>query len=53
MSSMPARVTEADQNDLNPSIGRILRLIAWWSCSTMLLRSLTCRSSIFVSCSEL
>jgi hypothetical protein len=53
MSSIPARVTAADQKDLNPIIGRTWRLIARWSCSTTLLRYLLCRSSISVSCSKL
>jgi hypothetical protein len=40
MSSIPAKVTAADQKDLNPSIGRTWRLIARWSCSTTLLSPL-------------
>ena len=40
MSSIPARVTAADQKDLNPVIARTCRLIARWSCSTTLLRVL-------------
>ena len=38
MSSMPPRVMAADQKDLNPSMGRVFRLIARWSCSTMLVQ---------------
>ena len=53
MSSIPARVTAADQKDLNPDIGRTSRLIARWSCSTMLLRYLTWRISMSASCSAL
>jgi hypothetical protein len=30
MSSIPARAMAADQSDLNPSIGRVIRLIARW-----------------------
>src|ERR1700735_817504 len=41
MSSIPSRVTAADRNDLNPSIGRTIRLTTRWSCSTMLLRYFT------------
>src|ERR1019366_9161332 len=36
--SMPARRMLAQRKDLNPSMGRTMRLIARWSCSTMLLR---------------
>src|SRR6266446_506551 len=39
----------ADQNDLKPSIGRVIRLIARWSCSTILFRYFTCRSSMLAS----
>ena len=41
MSSMPARVTEADQNDLNPSMRPQITSFEShaWSCSAMLLRS--------------
>jgi hypothetical protein len=31
MSSIPASVMAADQKDLKPSIGRVIRLIARWS----------------------
>jgi hypothetical protein len=37
MSSTPASVTAADLKELDPSIGRTNRLMARWSCSTMLL----------------
>src|SRR5262249_47519252 len=37
MSSIPARVTAADQNDWKPSIGRTRRLMARWSCSTIII----------------
>ena len=40
MTSIPAIVHRAAQNDLKPSIGRVSRFTARWSCSTMLLRSL-------------
>ena len=36
-------VAAANRKDLNPSIGRTTRLMARWSCSTMLLRYLACR----------
>jgi hypothetical protein len=49
MSSIPASVMAADQNDLKPSIGRVIRLIARWSCSTILFRYFTCRSSMLAS----
>src|SRR6202521_5739951 len=53
MSSIPARVMAADQNDLKPSIGRVSRLIARWSCSTTLFRYFTWRSSMLASLSVL
>ena len=37
MISIAAMLLLAFQNDLKPSIGRVIRLIARWSCSTMLL----------------
>jgi hypothetical protein len=40
MLSMPGMMMRARQNDLNPRIGRAIRLMARWSCSTMLLRYL-------------
>jgi hypothetical protein len=43
---MPAMIILAFQNDLKPSIGRVIRLMAWWSCSTRLLRYLEGRNSI-------
>ena len=46
MISIPASVMAADQNDLNPNIGRVLRWIARWSCSMTLFRYLTRRSSM-------
>lgn len=33
-------VAEADLKELNPSIGRVRRLMNLWSCSTVLLRYL-------------
>src|ERR1700694_862774 len=53
MSSIPARVMAADQNDLKPSIGRAIRLIARWSGSTILFRYFTWRSSMLPSLSVL
>jgi hypothetical protein len=41
MISMPARGIVADGKALNPGIGLASRLMARWSCSTMLSRSLT------------
>ena len=41
MVSIPAMMILALQNDLKPSIGRVIRLMARWSCSTMLLRYFT------------
>ena len=38
MTSMPAIVHRAAQKDLKPSMGRVSRFTARWSCSTMLLR---------------
>ena len=49
MSSMPAKTFLADQNDLKLSIGLVTRLMARWSCSTMLFRYLTCRTMIGAS----
>jgi hypothetical protein len=37
MISRPARVIAADQKALNPNIGLASRVMARWSCSTMLL----------------
>ena len=42
-TSMPSSVAEAD---LNPFISRVNFLMKRWSCSIMLLRYLTCRTSI-------
>jgi len=53
MSSIPARVMAADQKDLKPSIGRVIRLTARWSCSTTLFRYFTWRSSMQASLSVL
>jgi Na+-transporting NADH:ubiquinone oxidoreductase subunit NqrF len=39
-SSIPAKVARADQKDLKPSIGRIIRLINRWSCSIILFKYL-------------
>ena len=41
INSMPLNKMRAQRNVLNPNVGRVLRLIARWSCSTMLLRYLT------------
>jgi hypothetical protein len=46
MVSMPEMIFADDQNDLNPSIGLTLRLMARWSCSTRLFRYLDWRSSM-------
>ena len=53
MTSMPVIVHRAAQNDLKPSIGRVIRLIARWSCSTTLFRYFTWRSSMLASLSVL
>lgn len=44
--SISASVAAADVRDFNPSVGRVLRLMKRWSCSRMLLRYLSCRTSI-------
>ena len=49
INSMPARTFLADRNDLKLSIGLVTRLMARWSCSTMLFRYLTCQTTIGVS----
>ena len=46
MVSIPAKMLAADQNDLKPSIGCTIFLIARWSCSTMLFRYFVRRSSM-------
>jgi hypothetical protein len=46
ISSMPASTEPAAQNKLKLSIGLVTRLMARWSCSTMLLRYLTWRTRI-------
>lgn len=46
MVSMPAMRIRALQNDLSPSIGVVIRLMAGLSCSTMVLRYLHWRSMI-------
>ena len=51
--SIPTRVSWAVSNDLNPNMGRVTRLTARWSCSTMLLRYFTCRMMICVPYSSL
>jgi hypothetical protein len=48
MISTPASLMAADQNDLNPSIDHVSRLIAWWSRSTILFRYLTWPSPMLV-----
>jgi hypothetical protein len=53
ISSIPASVMAADQNDLKPSIGRVIRLIARRSCSTILFGYFTCHSSMLASMSVL
>jgi len=40
MVSIPAMTIRAVKKDLKPSIGRVTRLMARWSCSMMLLRYL-------------
>src|SRR5471030_342323 len=49
MSSTPASTQPAPRNDLKLSIGLVTRLMARWSCSTMLLRYLTWRTTIGTS----
>ena len=44
--STPASIRRAAQNDLNPIMGLTRRLMARWSCSTMLFRYLDWRSSM-------
>jgi hypothetical protein len=34
--SIPANMARAQRRDLKPSIGRVMRLMARWSCSIML-----------------
>ncbi len=46
MVSIPAMMIRALQNDLNPSIARVIRLMARWSCLTMLFKNLFCRIKI-------
>ena len=46
MISMPAIKMRANRKVLNPSIDRVIRLMARWSCSTMLLRYFDWRSSM-------
>ena len=50
MTSMPAIVHRAAQNDLNPSMGRVSRFTARWSCSTILLRYFEWRMTMAVLC---
>jgi len=49
INSMPLNKMRAQRNVLNPNIDRVRRLIARWSCSTMLLRYLTWRILMGVS----
>ena len=49
INSIPASTHLADWNDLKLSIGLVTRLMARWSCSTMLLRYFTCRTMTGVS----
>jgi len=51
--SMPDRMMRAQRKFLNPSIGRVRRLIARWSCSMRLFRYLFWRTLIGVSRSAL
>ena len=53
MSSIPPKMTRAQRKLLNPSIGRTMRLIARWSCSTTLFRYFDCRILIGTSRSAL
>ena len=53
MVSMPAMRIRAIQKDLNPSIDRVIRLMARWSCSTMLFKYLHWRSRIPTQASAL
>ena len=45
-ASMPAMVAAAEWNALKPIIGLVIRLMKRWSCSRMLFRYLTCRTSM-------
>ena len=45
-TSMPSSVAEADLQDFSPFICRVNFLMKWWSCSIMLFRYFTCRTSI-------
>jgi hypothetical protein len=45
ISSTPPRMIRAERKSLKPCIGRVMRLTARWSCSTMLLRYLCRRSN--------
>ena len=47
-SSIPARVTAAVRLDLKPNIGRQRRLIARWSCSTILFRYWQLRTRTYI-----
>jgi hypothetical protein len=47
--SIPSDRIRALRHDLKPSISLVIRLIARWSCSTMLFRYLHCRRLIAVS----
>ncbi len=48
MVSIPAMMIRALQSDLNPSIARVIRLMARCSCSTMLFKYLFCRIKISI-----
>jgi hypothetical protein len=48
MRSMPTSVLWAASNDLNPSMGRVTRLTARWSCSTILFKYFTCRMMMWI-----
>ncbi|CUH61579.1 Long-chain-fatty-acid--CoA ligase FadD13 [Thalassobacter stenotrophicus] len=45
-TSMPARVAAAELNDLKVCMGRVIFFMKRWSCSMMLFRYFTCRTSI-------
>jgi hypothetical protein len=50
ISSTPPKMIRAQRKSLKPCIGRVMRLTARWSCSTMLLRYLHCRITTLVPC---
>ena len=53
MVSIPVMMIRALQKDLNPSMGRVIRLMARWSCSTMLFKYLDWRMTMSTQASFL